>query len=261
MDEADFAAKILGTTPEELEFDENSEPLTNEEEVSDEQVQNPKEESRTLEDNEDTDTQQEEESETTENPQLDSRSKRRARADRYARMLAERNNNAQSENSVEGIDLSEGGEFTWEQIQQKIKEEARQEALETYRKEELKRYEEEIKEDWVDEVRELTEKYPELNPNSKAYNKDIDDLLTQMVTNPDGTIRFDVSVSETYNKILALQERAATIRSHQNKAKIAGQIDESAISGQVDPSSSKSELNIDDMDYLDIFDAAKAGKL
>lgn len=260
MDEANFAAKILGTTPEELDTYSEDESLTNEEESIQDEVQNPKEESRTLEENEETDTQQEEESETTENPQLDNYSKRRLRAERYERLRSERNINAQSEDDSNGYN-SESGEFTLEQLQQMWREDARREAEEAWREKEIAKYEEEIKEDWINDVEELAQKYPELDPKSKSYNKDIDDLLTQMVTDSEGNIRLDITVSEAFNKILALQEQAAITRSHQNKAKVAGLIDESAISGQVDGDSTSSELNIDEMDSYDIFDLAKAGKL
>jgi hypothetical protein len=261
MDEADFAAKILGTTPEELDTYGEDESLTNEEESTQDEVQNPKEESRTLEQNEHTDTQQEETSETTQNPPTDNYSKRKLRAERYARLRAESNTNAQSENDFNGVDVSEGGEFTAEEWRQIIREEAKREALEAYREEKLREYEEEITQDWISDVEELAQQYPELDPESKQYNKDIDDLLTQMVTNPDGSVRLDITVSEAFNKILALQEQAAIARSHQNKAKITKQIDESAITGDVDGDLDKSELNLDEMDSQDIFDLAKAGKL
>jgi hypothetical protein len=260
MDEADFAAKILGTTPEELDTYGEDESLTNEEESTQDEVQNPKEESRPLED-EETDTQQEEESGTTENPPMDNRTKRQLRAERYERLRSESNTNAQSEDNANGLDIPEDGEFTAEEWKQIIREEAKREAIEAYREEKLREYEEEIKEDWISEVEELAQQYPVLNPKSKEYNQDIDDLLTQTVTNSDGSVRLNVSVKETFNKILALQEQAAIARSHQNKLKITKQIDESAITGDVDGTLDKSELNIDEMDSYDIFDLAKAGKL
>jgi hypothetical protein len=261
MDESDFAAKILGTTPEELDTYGEDESLTNEEESTQDEVQNPKEDSQTLEQNEETDTQQEEESGTTENPPIDNRTKRQLRAERYERLRSERNTNAQSEDSANGVDMSEGGEFTLEQLQEMWRQDARLEAEEAWREKEIAKYEEEIKEDWISDVELLAQKYPELDPESKSYNKDIDDLLTQMVTNADGSIRLDITVSDAFNRILALQEQAAIARSHQNKAKITKQLDESAISGDVDGDLGKSELNIDEMDSHDIFDLAKAGKL
>jgi len=260
MDESEqFAASILGITPEEFEDEETSETLTNEEEVSEEEVQNPKEESQTSED-ELSDAQQEEESETTETEQEEqkpinaSREKRKARAERYARMRAEKQQ-SQSNDFATNFETDDDGAVTHEQLQELI----RNEALTLLEQRELENYQKQIEEDWVDDVEEAITAYPELNPESKEYNKDLDDLLTQAITNPDGTIRYDISVQDMLDKVMSIQKRAALYLQKGNKLKLDRQSDESAITGGIQEEDKSSKRSLEDMSFQDIVQAAEKG--
>lgn len=257
MEELDFAASILGTTPEELDTYEESETLTNEEETSEDQAQNPKEESRTSEE-EPSELEQEKESETTEEEDSyisKTKSSRKARAERFARLRAEREE-AQSNNFVTNNELDEDGSLTYEQLEQLIESKA----LNLLEQREIQNLQNQIQEDWVDDVQETIKSYPELNPESKEYNKELDDLLTQTITNPDGSIRFDVQISDMVDKIMAIQKRAAIAYSQQSKIKLDRQTDESAISGGIQSDNQPSKRSLDDMSFQDIVAAAEKGE-
>lgn len=88
--------------------------------------------------------------------------------------------------------------------------------------------------DWLGDYESLTDSksagyVPELDPKSQSYNPELDDLLTSVVSNPDGTPKFNVKVSEALGKIrksLNIAEKKGTEKA---SVKLAKQAEEGAL--------------------------------
>jgi chemotaxis protein histidine kinase CheA len=90
---------------------------------------------------------------------------------------------------------------------------------------------------WLSDYEETVKKNPELDPTSENYNQELDDLLTEIVSNPDGTPKFGVKVSEALGKLRKTLTSAKKQGAKNASLKLAKQAEEGALA----PGSSEGE--------------------
>jgi hypothetical protein len=82
---------------------------------------------------------------------------------------------------------------------------------------------------WLSDYEETVKNNPELDPKSKSYNQELDDLLTAIVSNPDGTPKFGVKVSEALGKLRKTLASAKKQGAKNASLKLAQQAEEGAL--------------------------------
>lgn len=82
---------------------------------------------------------------------------------------------------------------------------------------------------WVDDYKSSISKYPELDPKSKAYNKELDTLLTDLLTDSDGNPKLNLKVSEAYERMKKSLDHAKTTGAENASLKLAEQKAKEAI--------------------------------
>jgi hypothetical protein len=238
MDESEqFAEDILGSQPDVSSEDTLDESLTNESEEMESEDYGNQEESQTSEEQSDA---QQEENKTTEsnlNPEDQPRKTNRIQK-RIQDLLARQNSYAQSREE----DL--GDTLTIDQL----REEARREAMEVFETREIERLQDEYEQLWTEDLESLIHTNPELNPDSKQYNKQLDDYLTSLITDSEGNLKQDVPVSEIYSQLQGLLKESHKMRIQQNKKVLSGQLDESALSNSTQGDYQSSKKSFADLD-------------
>lgn len=100
---------------------------------------------------------------------------------------------------------------------------------------------------WLTDYESVKKNTPELDEASPTYNKQLDDLLEQMLTNPDGSPRIDITVSQALSQIRGALHVAEEKGAHKASVKLAKQAEESALTP-----SSGSESESDELDDEEI---------
>lgn len=240
MEEADkFAADILGVNPDNLTDDNSDELLTNNEEESSEDIDSNQEEAQPSEE-EQSEAQQEE---TDENQSSENQEPRRTNRiqKRIQQLLARQNELAQSANDEYEDTL------THDQLQEMIRREA-QTLLE---QKEIERLQEEHKEIWADDLEYLIQENPELDPDSPQYNKQLDDFLTNLITDENGEPNVNVPIVDIYNQLNAIMGEKRKIQAQRNKKVLAGQFDEAPLGDGSQAQYQRSKKSIADLDPND----------
>lgn len=240
MEDADkFAADILGVEPDSLTDEGSDDLLTNNEDEYSEDIDNTQEETQALEE-EQSEAQQEE---TDENQSSENQEPRRTNRiqKRIQQLLARQNEIAQSANDEYEDTL------THDQLQEMIRREA-QTLLE---QKEIERLQEEHKEVWADDLEYLIQENPELDPDSPQYNKQLDDFLTNLITDENGEPNVNVPIVDIYNQLNAIMGEKRKIQAQRNKKVLAGQFDEAPLGDGSQAQYQRSKKSIADLDPND----------
>jgi hypothetical protein len=259
MDESEqFAEDILGSQPDVNLDDTLDESLTNESEEMESEDYGNQEESQTSEEQSDA---YQDETETTEsnlNPNnSDKRSYRmvnriQSQSQKIRELLAR-------QEELKAFRNEELGEtLTQEQLDERIERKA--ESIIEAR--EIERLQEEYEQLWTEDLESLIQTNPELNPDSKEYNKQLDDYLTSLITDSEGNLKQDVPVSQIYSQLQGLLKESHKMRIQQNKKVLSGQLDESALSNSTQgdyQSSKKSFADLDPTNPAEFLDMIEKG--
>jgi hypothetical protein len=238
MDESEqFAEDILGSQPDVNLDDTLDESLTNESEEMESEDYGNQEESQTSEEQSDAYQDETETKESNLTPKDQPRKTNRIQK-RIQDLLARQNSYAQSREE----DLGET--LTQEQLDERIERKA--ESIIEAR--EIERLQEEYEQLWTEDLDSLIQTNPELNPDSKEYNKQLDDYLTSSITDSEGNLKQDVLVSQIYSKLQGLLKESHKMRIHQNKKVLSGQLDESALSNSTQGDYQSSKKSFADLD-------------
>jgi hypothetical protein len=252
MDESEqFAEDILGSQPDVNLDDTLDESLTNESEEMESEDYGNQEESQTSEEQSDA---YQDETETTEsNLTPDEKPRKTNRIQkRIQDLLARQNSYAQAREDELGDTLT---------IDQ-LREEARREAMEVFEAREIERLQEEYEQLWTEDLESLIQTNPELNPDSKQYNKQLDDYLTSLITDSEGNLKQDVPVSEIYSQLQGLLKESHKMRIQQNKKVLSGQLDEAPLTNSTQgdyQSSKKSFADLDPTNPAEFIDMIEKG--
>ena len=245
MDESEqFAEDILGSQPDVNSEDTLDESLTNESEEMETEDYGTQEESQPSDEQSDA---QQEETETTESnltpedqPKRTNRMVNRiqSQSQKIRELLAKQK---EYETSRED-DL--GDTLTIDQL----REEARREAMEVFEAREIERLQEEYEQLWTEDLESLIQTNPELNPDSKQYNKQLDDYLTSLITDSEGNLKQDIPVSQIYSQLQGLLKESQKMRMQQNKKVLSGQLDEAPLTNSTQGDYQSSKKTFADLD-------------
>lgn len=98
-------------------------------------------------------------------------------------------------------------------------------------------------ESWLTDYESVKKNTPELDETSPKYNKQLDDLLERMLTNPDGSPRIDITVSQALSQIRGALHVAEEKGAHKASVKLAKQAEESALTPSSGSDSESEELD------------------
>ena len=243
MDESEkFAADILGVTPDDVSVEDSNELLTNNEEETLNEDQYTEEASQTSdqEELESDNVQGESDKNIESNLKPESKEPKRSnRIERRIQSLLAKQNELKSQNSSDY-----GDTLTHEQLQEVI----RKEAQILMQEQELLRLEQEHKEMWAEDLENLIQTNPELNPESQEYNKQLDDFLTRIITNPNGEVNTNIPIGEVYNQLNAIIGEKKQVKIRQSKKALNQQFDETSLSNGLQGDYQKSKKTLDDLD-------------
>lgn len=240
MEEADkFAADILGVNPDNLTDDNSDELLTNNEEENSKDIDSNQEEAQPSEE-EQSEAQQEETDETQPSEIQEPRRTNRIQK-RIQQLLAKQNEVVQSANDEYEDTL------THDQLQEMIRREA-QTLLE---QKEIEKLQEEHKEIWAEDLEYLIQENPELDPDSPQYNKQLDDFLTNLITDENGEPNVNVPIVDIYYQLTAIMGEKRKVQAEKNKKVLAGQFDEASLGDGSQAQYQRSRKTISDLDPND----------
>ena len=144
----------------------------------------------------------------------------KTRAQRRIEKLSARNR-ALKESQQEGSlpwDESKG-EMTHDDLNQMIESKAQEKILES----QMKEAEDEMLEDWQDNADQTLESNPSLNPESELYDPELDDLVTALMSTPDGSLRTDLKLSDALALVskMTQKQQANLVQSQATNAEVA----------------------------------------
>ena len=96
---------------------------------------------------------------------------------------------------------------------------------------------------WLADLESVKKANPELDETSPNYNKDLDEHLEFMLTNPDGSPRIDITVSQALSQIRGALHVAEEKGAHKASVKLAKQAEESALTPSSGSDSESEELD------------------
>lgn len=240
MEEADkFAADILGVNPDNLTDDNSDELLTNNEEENSKDIDSNQEEAQPSEE-EQSEAQQEETDKTQPSEIQEPRRTNRIQK-RIQQLLAKQNEVVQSANDEYEDTL------THDQLQEMIRREA-QTLLE---QKEIEKLQEEHKEIWAEDLEYLIQENPELDPDSPQYNKQLDDFLTNLITDENGEPNVNVPIVDIYYQLTAIMGEKRKVQAEKNKKVLAKQFDEASLGDGSQAQYQRSRKTISDLDPND----------
>lgn len=82
---------------------------------------------------------------------------------------------------------------------------------------------------WLGDYESVVKQNPELDQSSPKYNKKLDDLLETMLTNPDGSPRLEITVSQALGQLRGALTSAERSGAEKASVKLAKQAEESAL--------------------------------
>lgn len=185
--------------------------------------------------NQEADPAKEEESEDPEEEQERRPTRSERRIHQLTHKLQQTSQNGQVDPADEETPQNPGSVLPWqegqapavtpEQLQTAIAEGVRSEleAREVAAAERVKAQE------WLDDYEGAVKAHPELDPKSQSYNQKLDDLLTALLSNPDGTPRYEMKVSAALAQVkesLAVAEKKGAAKA---SVKLAQQVEEGAL--------------------------------
>lgn len=96
---------------------------------------------------------------------------------------------------------------------------------------------------WLADLESVKKANPELDETSPKYNKDLDEHLEFMLTNPDGSPRIDITVSQALAQVRRALHVAEEKGAHKASVKLAKQAEESALTPSSGSESETEELD------------------
>jgi hypothetical protein len=83
--------------------------------------------------------------------------------------------------------------------------------------------------DWVKDYEKTIKTNPELDPKSSSYNKELDELLSEFLTDSDGNPRYNIQVSVALSRLKTALENAKKVGAEKASIKLADQAEKGAI--------------------------------
>lgn len=109
---------------------------------------------------------------------------------------------------------------------------------------------EQTRKEWAKDYEATIKKYPELDPLSKSYNKELDKLLTDFLTDEKGNPKLNLKVSEAYERMKKSLETAKSQGAEKASLKLAEQKEKEAIAPNATGNDSN-EITWEDMAKLE----------